>query len=243
MKETLFLECMDYQHLTRDRPLGYTELHLNELAAEADSEEYPYKSTGKKAEAANLKFEKGNFKGQLHYEAEFIPALALKNFEFSTGGNDIQNPANGGDSESIVDGDGGSVSSSDIEAEAVPPGITTRGPLGVKKENNVRNTGSTDTALTADADLDANPATDSPSESEGKGRSGKGVVLSKEELMQHRKSRYSLSASKLSPRFQNLELSFSTSPPPSCRGRLVLRFCWMMHTGPRSRPPWLAAAT
>jgi len=183
---------MDYQHVTKDRSLGYTELHLNELAAEADSEEYPYKSTGKKVEAANLRFDKGTFKGQLHYEAEFIPALTLKNFEFSTGGNNIQNAVNGGDSESLVDGDGGSVSSSDIEAEAVPPGITARGPLGMKKkENNVKNRESTDSALTADADLDTNPATDSPSESEGKGRSGKGVVLSKEELMQHRKHKYS----------------------------------------------------
>ena len=192
LKETLFLECMDYQHLTRDRPLGYTELHLNELATGADSEEYPYKSTGKKVEAANLKFDKGIFKGQLHYEAEFIPALALKNFEFSTGGNGIQQNVNGsgGAGGSSADDDGGSISSSDIEAEAVPAGITTRGPLGTKrKEGHVKSAASTDTALTGDVEPDANSTVESSAESEGKGRSGKGVMLSKEELMRHRKPR------------------------------------------------------
>ena len=184
------MECVDYQHLTKDRSLGYTELHLNDIAAEADSEEYPYKSTGKKAEAADLRLDKGTFKGQLHYEAEFIPALALKNFEFSAAGNNIQHAVDGtnGDAEGIADGDGGSVSSSDIEAEVVPTGITTRGPLGTKrKENHVKNAESTDTSFDADASCDANSIIESSGESEGKDRSGKGVVLAKEELMQHGK--------------------------------------------------------
>ncbi|KAF9650690.1 tricalbin [Thelephora ganbajun] len=187
MKETLFLECMDYQHVTKDRTLGYTELCPNELAIEVDSEEYPYRSTGKKVEAADLKLEKGIFKGQLHYEAEFIPALALKNFKFSTGGNDIQHAISrpNGDASSIANGDGGSISSSDVEAESVPAGITTRGPLGVKSsENHVKEKGSTDTALTADGDFDTHPIIDPPVANEKAG-SGKGVVLSKEELMQH----------------------------------------------------------
>jgi Ca2+-dependent lipid-binding protein len=179
---------MDYQHITKDRSLGYTELHLNEIAAEADSDEYPYKSTGKKVEAADIRFDKGTFKGQLHYEAEFIPALALKNFEFSAGGNAIQKATDdaNGDAGSIADGGGGSVSSSDVEAEAVPAGITTRGPLGAKrKENHVKNAESTDTSSSADANGDANSIIESSGESEGKGKSEKGVVVSKEELMQH----------------------------------------------------------
>lgn len=184
------MECMDYQHLTKDRSLGYTELHVSELGAETDSEDYPYKSTGKKVEAENLKCGGGVFKGQLYYEAEFIPALALKNFEFSAGGNGIQHAAEGanGDAGNSDNGDGGSVSSSDIEAEAVPTGITTRGPLGMKrKENHVKNQGSTDTTFTEDADYNPDSNIESSSDSEGKGRSGKGVVMSKEELMKHRK--------------------------------------------------------
>ena len=177
---------MDYQHLTKDRSLGYTELHLNELAAEADSEEYPYKSTGRKVEAADFKFEKGIFKGQLHYEAEFIPTLALKDFKFSVGGNDIQHAVDGANGDaSNVDGGGGSVSSSDVEAEAIPAGITTRGPLGMK--NHVKSEESTDTSLAADGDYNTNPTIESPSGSNGKDKPRKGVVLSKEELMQHRK--------------------------------------------------------
>ena len=178
---------MDYQHLTKDRSLGYTELPLNELAAEADSEEYPYKSTGKKVEAAYLKFEKGIFKGQLHYEAEFIPALALKNFGFSVSGNSIQHAVDGtnDDAGGIANGDGSSVSSSNSGVEAVPDGITTRRPLVTKKENHVKNAGSSETSFTADADYDTNSIIESSGESEGKGKPGKGVVLSKEELMQH----------------------------------------------------------
>ena len=200
LKETLFLECMDYQHLTKDRPLGYTELHLNELATGADSEEYPYRSTGKKVEAANLKFDKGIFKGQLHYEAEFVPALALKDFGFSTSGSGIQQTANDA-SGSATDDDGGSISSSDIEAEAVPAGITTRRPLGAKrKEGHVKSAASTDTALTADIEPDAASTTES-SGSEGKAKSNKGVTMSKEQLMQHRKLRCSISPCRISSGF------------------------------------------
>lgn len=183
---------MDYQHLTKDRTLGHAELRLNELAAEADSEEYPYKSTGKKVEAANLKFDKEMHKGQLHYEAQFIPALALKDFQFSTSGNNLQNTADGASS-----GGGGSASSSDIEADTVPAGITTRGPIGMKrKEGHTKNAGSTDTTGTVESD--ANSVVESSGESEGKGRSSKGVVLSKEELMQHRKHGCSSSLSRIS---------------------------------------------
>lgn len=177
---------MDYQHVTKDRSLGYAELRVGELAVEADSEEYPYKSTGKKEEAAHLKLEKGIFKGQLHYEAEFVPALALKDFKFSTGGNNIQRAVNGNDSS----GEGGSKSSSDVEGEAVPTGITTRGPLGAKrKENHVKNAGSTDTVPTSDGEFDDGSNTES-SEGEGKDKTGKGVVMSKEELMGHRMSKF-----------------------------------------------------
>lgn len=189
LKETLFLECMDYQHLTKDRSLGYVELRLNELAVEADSEEYPYKSTGKKADAAHLKFEKGVFKGQLHYEAEFVPALALKDFKFSTSGHHIRN-ANG----DATNGEG-----EDIEDEAIPAGITTRGPLGAKrKENHVKNAGSTDTTRTSIDELDDNSSIESSTESVDKTKPGKGVVRSKEELMQHRTPQLSSSLLRIS---------------------------------------------
>ena len=181
---------MDYQHLTKDRTLGYAELRVDELAVETDSEEYPYNSTGKKVEAAHLKLEKGIFKGQLHYEAEFVPALVLRDFKFSAGGNNIQQAVNGNDS----NGDRGSISSSDVDGEAVPAGITTRRPLGAKrKENHVKNAGSTDTALTADDEFDANSIIETSAESEGKDKASKGVIMSKEELMEHREFKFPLS--------------------------------------------------
>lgn len=188
--------------------MGYAELRVNELASEADSDEYAYKSTGKKDEATRLKLEKDIFKGQLHYEAEFVPAFALKDFKFSTSGNNIKRAANGSDS----NGEGGSNSSSDVEGETVPAGITTRGPLGAKrKENHVKNAASTDTALTVDDDFDVSSITESSGEgegegegedkSEGKDKVEKGVVMSKEDLIQHRKFKLLLSLSKFSSRF------------------------------------------
>lgn len=177
---------MDYQHITKDRTLGYAELRVNELAVEADSQEYPYKSTGKKVEAAQLKLDKGIYKGQLHYEAEFVPALVPKDFKFSTGGNNIQRAVNGNDSNG-----GGSVSSSDVEGEIIPAGITTSKPLGAKrKENHVKNAGSTDTTVTVDDELDVNSSAESSAEGQGKDKTGKGVVMSKEELMKHRKPNF-----------------------------------------------------
>jgi hypothetical protein len=241
VKETLFLECMDYQHVTKDRSLGYVELHVNDLAEEADSEEYPYKSTGRKVEAANLRFEKGVFKGQLHYEAEFVPALALKDFKFSAGGNNIQQTANG----DAANGEGSSVSTSDVDGEAVPVGITTRGPLGAKrKENTVNNETSADTGNTDDEhELGPTSPTESRSESEGKGNAEKGVVRSKEELMGSRKSASSLRHSSTSHRgfrIRNHSLqhhhcpTHEEGPPRSSARRCVLASVHYLY-GPQSQ--------
>jgi len=204
LKESLFLECMDYQHLTKDRSLGSVELHLNELATTSDSHEYPYTSTGKKVGADPIRLDKGNvFKGQLHYEAEFIPALDLQGVKFESEGNQMQRAAAGGsDSGSFADDDGSSMSSSDIEVQAVPTGITATAPMGVDKRGVHHHSKgkSTDTTGTAGTTATANntDATDSapaspisvndvvsPANGNGNGKDDpeKGVVLSKDELL------------------------------------------------------------
>ncbi|KAF5313977.1 hypothetical protein D9611_006774 [Ephemerocybe angulata] len=82
-RESLMLECMDYQNLTKDRSLGLTELHVSELCRVSDDIKYPYESTGRKEYAEPLHLNKGNqTKGTLYYHAEFIPAMKLKGVEF-----------------------------------------------------------------------------------------------------------------------------------------------------------------
>jgi Ca2+-dependent lipid-binding protein len=83
LRETLMLECMDYQHLTRDRSLGSVELELSSLAAPSDDPRFPFQSKGMKTAADPLRLDKGNAtKGTLHYKASFIPALAIKGVKF-----------------------------------------------------------------------------------------------------------------------------------------------------------------
>ncbi|EPQ61056.1 tricalbin [Gloeophyllum trabeum ATCC 11539] len=155
LRETMLLECMDYQHLTKDRSLGSVELRVSDLAQESEDPEYPYASTGKKEVQDPIKLDRGNsYKGRLHYTAEFIPALALKWRGFSTGGNELQQAARtgGGDEDGgiVLDDDSSSMSSSDIERQAVPLEITATSPVGSTfSKGHAKGAKSTDTARTA----------------------------------------------------------------------------------------------
>ncbi|CAE6474512.1 unnamed protein product, partial [Rhizoctonia solani] len=82
LRETLYLECMDYQHLTKDRSLGFVELSVAGLARQTEDERVPYEGTGKRDVADPIRLGKGQTKGELHYTAEFIPALALQGVSF-----------------------------------------------------------------------------------------------------------------------------------------------------------------
>ncbi|GLB36472.1 putative tricalbin [Lyophyllum shimeji] len=85
LREHLLLECMDYQHLTRDRSLGSVELLVNDLAKESADPRYPFESLGQRDAVDPIRLDKGNvYKGQLHYKAEFIPALALNGVSFDS---------------------------------------------------------------------------------------------------------------------------------------------------------------
>ena len=226
---------MDYQHLTKDRSLGYVELQVAALAVEADSEEYPHKPTGKKVEAEQLKFEKGVFKGYMHYEAEFIPALALKDFKFSTGGNYLKQAANG----NATQGEGPR-NSLDSQREAVYTGVTTRKPIGAKgKDAHAENGSSSDAGHTTDEESDANPSTESPDESEDKVNSRKGVVRSKDELIQHRTSNLSATANHLTVASESGVIVFNiTTAQLTSKARLEVLLddgYWPAFTTPMAR--------
>ncbi|KAF5377486.1 hypothetical protein D9615_005116 [Tricholomella constricta] len=120
LREHLLLECMDYQNLTRDRSLGTVELHLGELAKESTDPRYPFESLGAKDITAPIQLDRGNgHKGNLHYKAEFIPALALDGVSFDTSDKGVATSLGGSQ-----DGDGTSIASSDDHA--APVDITIR---------------------------------------------------------------------------------------------------------------------
>ena len=94
LKETVYFECMDYQHLTKDRPLGHLELNVSSLAAPVASvvedTKYLYESLGVKNLTERLKVDHETYKGELHFTAEFIPALHLANVSFDGQKNPIE---------------------------------------------------------------------------------------------------------------------------------------------------------
>ncbi|KAF9568534.1 tricalbin [Agrocybe pediades] len=122
LKENLMLECMDYQHLTRDRSLGSVELHVADLAIQSsDDPSYSYKSTGVKAVADPIHLDKGGtYKGTLHYTAEFVPALKVKFHKFETA-SEVSKIE-----EQRHDDEGGYVSSDGESDGGTPVGITIR---------------------------------------------------------------------------------------------------------------------
>ncbi|KAF8559381.1 tricalbin [Imleria badia] len=95
LRESMFMEVMDYQHMTKDRSLGSVELRVQELAQESSTDpQFRHESTGRKEVVQPIQLDGENtFKGQLHFVAEFIPTLALKYDKFEAGENEIQRAA------------------------------------------------------------------------------------------------------------------------------------------------------
>jgi Ca2+-dependent lipid-binding protein len=180
LREHLLLECMDYQHLTKDRSLGSTELRVSELAQESDNTEYPYVSLGKKAAQDPLRLDKGGgLKGKLHYVAEFIPSLALAGVRFDGVKNEVQRAAEEGQGDD--DGDDVKSSHSSMKDEQpVPNGVTVSSPMGAKHKR-------TESAATTRTVATTATAPETPSKADATDRETKGVTMTKEELLSQRK--------------------------------------------------------
>jgi len=192
LKETLLLEVMDYQNLTKDRSLGTVELKVSELAREmmtgAGDSRFAFESTGKMDKSESIRLDRGNqYKGQLHYLAEFLPAFALEGLKFETGSNELQAAAGG--VEDGDDADDHSSSSSEGEARA----ITIAEPIDKPKDSseNRNPTTATHAAESTDGSKTASSREGSPPTRVGK-RDGvkqknEGIRLSKDELLTHRR--------------------------------------------------------
>lgn len=86
MRDVIYLEAVDYQNLTKDRPLGHTTLRARDIIKENDNDEerknMPYIATGINRRTSPMKLDKGGYKGELEYQAEFIPAWKIKGSTF-----------------------------------------------------------------------------------------------------------------------------------------------------------------
>ena len=231
----------------KDRSLGSVELRVADLATRSDDSTFPYKSVGKKTAVEPLRQDRGNsYKGNLHYVAEFVPAIALKGINFSSGPNEIQQVIG---SSGYKDDDSSSISSSDLEHEAVPEGITATRPLGHHelKSMQKKDSESIDSQGTADTEDTAQTAeTGGTNKSEGTGagsgpgsaeKPGATVEMSKEGLLKHREYRLSHScacAYSHAIYAQNTVLSFSMSAVAISVTRAVWKFCLMTHIGRHS---------
>ncbi|OJA07635.1 hypothetical protein AZE42_01107 [Rhizopogon vesiculosus] len=179
-RQSMFMEVMDYQHLTKDRSLGSVELHVGDLACESSTDpQYRYESTGPREVAERIKLDgsSDSYKGELHYRAEFIPALNLKHVHFDAGENEVQKVAheaqrrhgngNGSSSRSI------SSSSSDEEERFV----TITRPTTETGTNGAHRGGSSESVRTnGGGDAKSDKAAESVKS---------GIELSKEELFKH----------------------------------------------------------
>ena len=173
LKESLLLEVMDYQNLTKDRSLGTVELKVSELAQEivkgVGDPRFSFDSTGKMEKSEPIRLDRGNqYKGQLHYVAEFLPAFALQDLKFETSSNDLSSTVEGEDSEDADE-------DSSLSKEQVL--TTTTEPIGVPKDSS--------------KNQPANTREGSPS-SQTDGRDGvkeknEGIRMSKDELLTHRR--------------------------------------------------------
>ncbi|KAI0374503.1 tricalbin [Pilatotrama ljubarskyi] len=190
LKETMLLECMDYQHLTKDRSLGYTELKVADLAKPTDAEagEFLYESTGKREAEEPLKLGNGAFKGKLHYVAEFVPAYAVRGIRFDSGPSELEQAAEHADG-ALSDGDEGETvhdTDSEIDVAAVPEGITAAEPVDEddkpESDKGHRRVTSTDTAFSGTS---ARTSGTTAVEGVEKRPEERGVEMSKEELLKH----------------------------------------------------------
>lgn len=202
----------------QDRSLGTAELRISELARESSTDpQYRHESIGKKEAWDPIKLNGDSYQGQLHYVAEFIPSLALKDVHFDEDESELQKAAK------TSDGLNG-----DIRVAGTQP-IGTDSPQGAKADGAAANGTTNGTSSAAD--------TEPKAEGEEKEESIKdsGLELSKDELLKHRAYDYCCDILQLTC-FQNLALFSSMLCLESCTRSPASRCSWTMAIGLRLAP-------
>ena len=239
LKETLLLEVMDYQNLTKDRSLGTVELKVSDLAREivkgAGDPRFSFESTGKINKSEPIRLDRGNqYKGQLHYFVEFLPAFALQDLKFDTGSKELPSTVEG-----VEDGDDVDDDSSSSKRQV---SITTTEPIGAHNDSSKSPPppGTTHAAASTEVSKTASTREGSPP-TQVDGRDGvkpknEGMRMSKDELLAHRRWHFALRVSLYEYRSQSPGLSFFTSSLASFPGRPAWRSSSMTVTGLPSAP-------
>ena len=191
LRETLLLEVMDYQNLTKDRSLGTVELKVSELSREivkdAGDHHFSFESMGKMDKSEPIRLDRGNqYKGQLHYFAEFLPAFALQGLKFETSSNELPSVAEGDEDDDDVDDD----SSSSNKRQELTKAITTSGPIGMHKDS-LKNPQPVNTVhAVAPTEVSKDREGSPPTQVNGKDgvkQKDEGMSMSKDELLAQRK--------------------------------------------------------
>jgi hypothetical protein len=181
---------MDYQNLTKDRSLGTVELKVSELAREikrgAGDARFSFESTGKMDKSEAIRLDRGNqYKGQLHYFAEFLPAFALQGLKFETGSNELSAV------EDVEDGSDVDDSSSSSSERRVTRATTATEPIGVPKDSPENPQPGNATHAAASAEVSKTVGTregSPPTQVDGKDgvkEEDEGMRMSKDELLTH----------------------------------------------------------
>ncbi|KAK0546129.1 Tricalbin-2 [Tilletia horrida] len=90
LREKITVEVMDYQNTGKDRSLGTIEVELASLAKKSEAgSNLPYESTGRQTIRARLNLGRGVYKGELLFDAQFLPGVQLKDAEFEGAGNEM----------------------------------------------------------------------------------------------------------------------------------------------------------
>ncbi len=151
-------------------------------AGEADDSKYPYRSLGVKEFVSKIRLGVNSYKGDLHYTAEFIPAVHLKGVSFGKPKNQVQEALDASCEGEVNDS---ALALGSEDHQKVPQGVTVTLPKNRKNNGDVP-TGTSGTPTAANGTRRADSPTSAKTGDEG------GVEISKEELLKSRT--YPLSA-------------------------------------------------
>lgn len=160
-------------------------MHVSDLAHESSADpQYCYESTGTKEVAERIKLDGGNsYKGQLHYRAEFIPALNLKHVHFDAVKNEIQRTVH--EAQRVRgNGNSGSSSSGSSGDEGEERFVTVTRPITEAATDDHHQTVSNESAPTSEG-RDAKSDNEAPLTT-AEDSVKEDIELSKEELLKHR---------------------------------------------------------
>ncbi|OXB34399.1 transmembrane protein [Cryptococcus neoformans] len=106
IREHFMLEVMDYQNIGKDRSLGHVDLAARDYINESGEQKYPYISKGSQDRRDRIKLDKANhFKGELHYEVDFKPAVSLRGgISFDAQKNELELAAEAAEAQSAAGG-------------------------------------------------------------------------------------------------------------------------------------------